>query len=63
MAVITHKTSQKGSQEDILPHRKAMSMLTKGDPSQRTMNNYAKATPSMQNQGSGGMFGFGPTQP
>jgi hypothetical protein len=62
MAVITHKNNGKGSQEEVLPHRKALTMLTKGDPSQRSMNNYAKATPGMNNQGSMGMFGFGPTQ-
>lgn len=36
----------KGSQEEILPHRNAMQQLTKGDPTQRSLNNYAKKTPS-----------------
>ena len=35
----------KGAIEQTLPSRSAMSTLTQGDPGQRTMNNYAKATP------------------
>lgn len=43
---ITHKG--KGTQQELLPSRMAMSRLVRGDPMQRTMNNYAKATPSME---------------
>jgi hypothetical protein len=39
----------KGSQIDLLPHRHALTQLAGGDPLQRTMNNYAKATPSGAN--------------
>ena len=35
----------KGAVEQTLPSRSALSTLTAGDPGQRTMNNYAKATP------------------
>lgn len=35
----------KGGAQQMLPNRHAMNTLTKGDPSQRTMNNYAQATP------------------
>ncbi len=38
----------KGSTEEHLPSRMVMSELTKGDPMQRTMNNYAKATPGAE---------------
>lgn len=51
--------SGKGAQEQILPHRMAMNQLTKGDPSQRTMNNYAKATPGL-GQESPSITGMGP---
>jgi hypothetical protein len=36
----------KGSTEEHLPDRMTMSELTKGSPVQRSLNNYAKATPS-----------------
>jgi hypothetical protein len=36
---------------ELLPSRHALSTLTKGDPLQRTMNNYAKAAPT----GAGGL--------
>jgi hypothetical protein len=36
----------KGSKQELLPNRHAMSQLTKGEPWQRTINNYAKSTPS-----------------
>lgn len=35
----------KGASEQVLPSRAALNSLTKGDPFQRTMQNYAKATP------------------
>jgi hypothetical protein len=39
----------KGSREQLLPGRHAMETLTKGDPWQRSMGNYAKLTPSGAN--------------
>lgn len=39
----------KGSKEQLLPSRHAMDQLTKGDPWQRSMSNYAKLTPSGRN--------------
>lgn len=39
----------KGSKIDVLPNRHALTQLAGGDPLQRTMNNYAKATPSGAN--------------
>ena len=39
----------KGSKEQLLPGRHAMDQLTKGDPWQRSMGNYAKLTPSGAN--------------
>lgn len=41
--------SGKGSKEQLLPSRHAMDELTKGDPWQRSMSNYAKLTPSGRN--------------
>lgn len=35
----------KGASETVLPSRSALSDLTQGDPLQRTIGNYAKATP------------------
>jgi hypothetical protein len=52
------KHSGKGSQEQTLPHRMAMTQLTKGDPMQRTMNNYAKKTPGIDNE-SPSLLGMG----
>jgi hypothetical protein len=40
-----HKQVGKGATEQTLPAPGAMQSLTQGDPAQRTMNNYAKATP------------------
>lgn len=39
------KHEGKGASEQVLPNRHALQTLTNGDPAQRTMNNYAKATP------------------
>lgn len=39
------KHGGKGASEQILPDRHALSTLTSGDPSMRTMQNYAKASP------------------
>jgi hypothetical protein len=36
----------KCSNQEMLPSRHALTTLTRGDPSQRTFQNYAKATPS-----------------
>jgi hypothetical protein len=36
----------KGASAQRLPHRFALTQLTKGDPSQRTLGNYAKLTPT-----------------
>ena len=44
-----HQLHNKGSQEFLLPNRHAMAELTKGDPWQRSMGNYAKLTPSGSN--------------
>jgi hypothetical protein len=35
----------KGGGSQLLPHRDAMNELTKGDPWQRSIGNYAKLTP------------------
>jgi hypothetical protein len=39
------KHQGKGATEQVLPSRHAMQTLTQGDPGQRSMNDYAKATP------------------
>jgi hypothetical protein len=39
----------KGGKGQLLPHRSAMNELTKGNPWQRTFQNYAKLTPSGAN--------------
>ena len=44
--VITHKG--KGTKQELLPHRSALNSLTRGDASQRTMGQYGKAAPSME---------------
>ena len=36
----------KGSRQSMLPHKDAMDQVTKGDPWQRSIGNYAKLTPS-----------------
>lgn len=53
LAGFTHHAG-KGSSEDVLPHRSALTKLVGGDPLQRTMGNYAKVTPS-------GLQAFGPS--
>lgn len=35
----------KGSKSELLPHRYALTKITKGDPSERSINGYAKRTP------------------
>ena len=39
------KHAGKGSQSQVLPSRSALSTLTSGNVGDRTMQNYAKATP------------------
>ena len=41
--------SGKGSKQQTLPNRHAVNELTKGEPWQRSINNYAKVTPSIDN--------------
>lgn len=41
--------ANKGSRQELLPGRHAMALLTKGDPWQRSMGNYAKLVPSGRN--------------
>lgn len=61
-------SKNKGSKSEMLPSRNARAQLTGGDPMQRTMNNYAKATPGLADQspmppitaGSSGPLGFEP---
>ena len=36
----------KGGKQEMLPNRHAMNTLTGGSPMQRSLGNYAKATPS-----------------
>ena len=38
--------SGKCAQSEMLPSRHALTSLTKGDPMRRTLNDYAKATPT-----------------
>jgi hypothetical protein len=48
MAIPTRLGPGKGgkrSQQEFLPHRHALNVLTGGDPSARRIGNYAKATP------------------
>lgn len=40
-----HTHMGKGAVQQTLPHPAAMQTLTAGSPMQRTMNDYAKATP------------------
>ena len=49
------RNAGKGGGQEMLPSRGAMSMLTKGDPVQRSMGNYAKLTPS----GAGAPMSYG----
>jgi len=39
----------KGSQQELLPNRHAVNRLTGGETWERTINNYAKVTPSGEN--------------
>jgi hypothetical protein len=48
LAGFTHNEG-KGSASEMLPHRSALTRLAGGDPLKRTVNNYARATPSGAN--------------
>ncbi len=37
----------KGSVEETLPHRAALTRITNGDPADRSLGQYAKATPGL----------------
>lgn len=50
----------KCSQQEMLPSRNAVATLTKGDPTQRSMNNYAKLTPSGLGADTADVFHMGP---
>lgn len=39
-------TKNKGSRQALLPNRRALNQLLKGDPVQQSLGNYAKLTPS-----------------
>ena len=61
MAAPQHvKNTGKGSKEETLPSRFAMTQLTKGDPVQRSMNNYSKKSPASLDQSSPSIFGTTP---
>jgi hypothetical protein len=51
----------KGGGSEMLPSRHALASLTKGDPMQRTMSNYAKDTPGVGSE-SPDIFSMGPMQ-
>ena len=36
-----------GGQQEMLPHRNALTTITQGSPVQRSMGNYAKLTPGV----------------
>jgi len=41
----------KGATQELLPSRHALNTLTGGDPAARRMNEYAKATPDIEEAG------------
>lgn len=49
----------KGGGAEMLPNRRAMATLTKGDPVQRSIGNYAKETPGVADE-SPSILGMGP---
>lgn len=57
------KNAGKGSQEEVLPSRHAMSQLTNGDAAQRSMNNYSKKSPASLDQSTPNIFGVAHTFP
>jgi len=58
-SVTVHKG--KGSTQEVLPSRGALSELTGGSPVERNMNNYSKATPNIQGMAGGGyVTGYNP---
>lgn len=44
----TNHGPHKGSRQEMLPHRRAVTQLTQGDPYQRSLSNYAKETPGVE---------------
>lgn len=54
-----NKGMGKDSKQEMLPHRHALSQLTGGDPLQRRMGNYAKATPGVGDE-SPSIYGMSP---
>lgn len=54
------KHAGKGSTQEVLPNRHAVSELTRGNTANRTMNDYAKATPLPGNDNDADDFGPGP---
>jgi|RhiMethySRZTD1v2_1073278.scaffolds.fasta_scaffold1790999_2 hypothetical protein len=40
------RLKNKGAKQETLPNRHALNTLTKGDPLQRSIGNYAKASPT-----------------
>lgn len=53
----------KGAKEEMLPSRFAMTQVTKGDPVQRSMQNYAKVTPGVGSESVPNIFGVAHTLP
>lgn len=49
-ADITHHVG-KGSQQELLPNRSALSKLVRGPAQQQSVNDYAKATPNVVQSG------------
>jgi hypothetical protein len=41
----------KGSSSQVLPNRSVLNSLSKGDPADRSISNYAKAAPSIVQNG------------
>lgn len=41
----------KGANQELLPNRHALNTVSKGDIAQRSINNYAKVTPSLNETG------------
>lgn len=46
----THHTN-KGANHELLPNRHALNQVSKGDIAQRSINNYSKVTPDLNENG------------
>ena len=57
---ITHHTN-KGANKEVLPNRHALNQVSKGDVGQRSIGNYAKATPGIDENGQN-LFGSKPAR-